>query len=157
MLVAALLLDGRHLRYRFTLFSCVGMDNLNQWIDDRQSFERARHQQKKKPFRRPPPPHKKSRVPPPFFISLASPKCFLPTFFSAPLLTRMIGWLPMLPSLSHTSVLSIFLSSKPHKSSVPSMRKFVSRFSLDNSTLSLLTFLLSFLLLPPLLRSNLGF
>ena len=48
MLVAALLLDGRHLRYRFTLFSCVGMDNLNQWIDDRQSFERARHQQKKK-------------------------------------------------------------------------------------------------------------
>ena len=30
------------------LFSCVGMDNLNQWIDDRQSFERARHPQKKK-------------------------------------------------------------------------------------------------------------
>ena len=48
MLVAAFWLDGRHLRYRFTLFSCVGMDNLNQWIDDRQSFERARHQQKKK-------------------------------------------------------------------------------------------------------------
>ena len=24
------------------------MDNLNQWIDDRQSFERARHPQKKK-------------------------------------------------------------------------------------------------------------
>ena len=48
MLVAALLLDGRHLRYRFTFFSCVGMDNLNQWIDDRQSFERARHQPKKK-------------------------------------------------------------------------------------------------------------
>ena len=23
------------------------MDNLNQWIDDRQSFERARHPQKK--------------------------------------------------------------------------------------------------------------
>ena len=23
-------LDGRHLRYCFTLFSCVGMDNLNQ-------------------------------------------------------------------------------------------------------------------------------
>ena len=99
------------------------------------------------------PPHKKSRVPPPFSISLASPKCFLPTFFNAPLLTRMIGWLSMLPSLSHTSVLRIFLSSKPHKSSVPSMRKFVSRFSLDNSTLSLLTFLLSFLLLPPLLRA----
>ena len=48
MLVAAFWLDGRHLRYRFTLFSCVGMDNLNQWIDDRQSFERARHPQKKK-------------------------------------------------------------------------------------------------------------
>ena len=47
MLVAAFWLEGRHLRYRFTLFSCVGMDNLNQWIDDRQSFERARHQQKK--------------------------------------------------------------------------------------------------------------
>ena len=30
VLVAAWLLDGRHLRYRFTLFSCVGMDNLNQ-------------------------------------------------------------------------------------------------------------------------------
>ena len=48
VLVAAFWLDGRHLRYRFTLFSCVGMDNLNQWIDDRQSFERARHPQKKK-------------------------------------------------------------------------------------------------------------
>ena len=48
MLVAAFWLDGRHLRYRFTLFSCVGMDNLNQWIDDRQSFERARRPQKKK-------------------------------------------------------------------------------------------------------------
>ena len=48
VLVAAWLLDERHLRYRFTLFSCVGMDNLNQWIDDRQSFERARHRQKKK-------------------------------------------------------------------------------------------------------------
>ena len=30
VLVVAWLLDGRHLRYRFTLFSCVGMDNLNQ-------------------------------------------------------------------------------------------------------------------------------
>ena len=30
VLVAAWLLDGRHLRFRFTLFSCVGMDNLNQ-------------------------------------------------------------------------------------------------------------------------------
>ena len=30
VLVAAWLLDGRHLRYRFTLFSCVGMDNLHQ-------------------------------------------------------------------------------------------------------------------------------
>ena len=49
MLVAAFWLVGRHLRYRFTLFSCVGMDNLNQWIDDRQSFERARHPQKKNP------------------------------------------------------------------------------------------------------------
>ena len=48
VLVAAFWLVGRHLRYRFTLFSCVGMDNLNQWIDDRQSFERARHPQKKK-------------------------------------------------------------------------------------------------------------
>ena len=34
------------------------------------------------------------------------------TFFSAPLLTRMVGWLPMLPSLYHTSALSIFRSSK---------------------------------------------
>ena len=49
VLVFALFLDGRHLRYSFTFFSCVGMDNLNQWIDDRQSFERARHQRKKKP------------------------------------------------------------------------------------------------------------
>ena len=30
VLVAAWSLDGRHLRFRFTLFSCVGMDNLNQ-------------------------------------------------------------------------------------------------------------------------------
>ena len=51
MLVAAFWLDGRHLRYRFTLFSCVGMDNLNQWIGDRQSFERARHPKKKKSVR----------------------------------------------------------------------------------------------------------
>ena len=48
VLAAAFWLVGRHLRYRFTLFSCVRMDNLNQWIDDRQSFERARHPQKKK-------------------------------------------------------------------------------------------------------------
>ena len=30
VLVAAWLLDVKHLRFRFTLFSCVGMDNLNQ-------------------------------------------------------------------------------------------------------------------------------
>ena len=32
----------------FHSFSCVGMDNLYKWIDDRLSFERVRHRTKKK-------------------------------------------------------------------------------------------------------------
>ena len=105
----------------------------------------------------PAPLHKKFQTPPPFSTSLASTKCFLLTFFNAHTLTRLIGWLPTLPSLSHTSALSIFRSSKLHKSSVPSMPKFVSRFFLDKSMQLLLIVLLSYLLLPPQLLSNLGF
>ena len=58
-----------------------------------------------------PAPPQNFQVPPPFSTSWASTKCFLPTFSNALLLTRLIGWLLTLPSLSHTSALSIFRSS----------------------------------------------
>ena len=90
--------------------------------------------------------HKNSQVPPPFSASWASKKCFLPIFFNALLLTRSIGWLHTLLSLSHTSVLSILPSFKIHKSLIPLIQKFATRFSQDNLRLLPLTLIA---LLPP--------
>ena len=48
LLVACCFCFKRQPSVSFHSFSCVGMDNLNKWIDDRLSFERVRHRKKEK-------------------------------------------------------------------------------------------------------------